>query len=80
MPATKGPSFREVAIDLRSKIRGGEYPPGTKLPTRDELCALYGVSKMTVDSAKILLRSEGLIVDRRRGGTVVADPLPPPPG
>jgi GntR family transcriptional regulator len=76
MPATKGPSYHEVAADLRSKIRRGEYPAGSRLPTREQLCDLYGVSNQTVDSAKILLRAEGLIVDRRKAGTIVADPLP----
>lgn len=69
--------FHEVAADLRSKIRRGVYPAGSKLPTREQLCELYGVSTQTIDSAKIVLRTEGLIVDRRRAGTFVVDPLPP---
>lgn len=76
MPSRKGPSYQEVAADLRERIRGGAYPPGFRLPTRDQLCGMYGVSKQTIDSAKILLRGEGLIVDRTRAGTFVADPLP----
>ena len=77
MPAIKGPSYHEVAADLRFKIRQGQYPAGSRLPTREQLCELYGVSNQTVDSAKILLRAEGLIIDRRKAGTFVADPLPP---
>lgn len=77
MPATKGPSYHEVAEDLRTKIRRGDYPAGSKLPTKRDLSAEYSVSMQTIDSAKILLRTEGLIVDRRRAGTFVVDPLPP---
>jgi GntR family transcriptional regulator len=77
MPATKGPSYHEVAADLRSKIRRGEYPAGSKLPTREQLCEMYGVSNQTVDTAKVVLRTEGLIADRTKAGTFVVDPLPP---
>ncbi len=80
MPAKKGPSYHEVAADLRSKIRRGQYPAGSRLPTKRDLSAEYSVSMQTIDSAKILLRIEGLIVDRTRAGTYVADPLPPQPG
>lgn len=77
MPAKKATSYHEVATDLRSKIRGGEYPPGSRLPTNRQLAELYGVARQTIDTAKVVLRAEGLIVDRTKAGTFVVDPLPP---
>ncbi|UWZ37731.1 winged helix-turn-helix transcriptional regulator [Dactylosporangium roseum] len=62
---------------MRSKIRGGEYPPGSRLPTNQQLAEMYGVARQTIDTAKVVLRTEGLITDRTRAGTFVADPLPP---
>lgn len=52
--------YEEVADDLASKIRSGEYPPGSKLPSRAQLCELYQVSESVIDKAMWILRREGL--------------------
>lgn len=70
------PDYRRVADDLRAKMRAGTYPPGTKLPTKRELCDLYDVSTQTVDSAMIVLREGGWVRGRQGSGVWVADPLP----
>lgn len=77
MPAKKATSYHEVAADLRSKIYGGQYPPGSRLPTNQQLAEMYGVARQTIDTAKVVLRTAGLIIDRTKAGTFVADPLPP---
>lgn len=62
--------YREIEQYLRDLI--GAAGPGDALPTEAELCARFGVSRMTVRQALQELTNAGL-VDRRRGkGTFVA--------
>jgi len=67
------PKYRDLAAVLRDQIERGELPPGEKLPYTDELVAQYGYSKHTVRAAVQLLVDEGLVIARRRYGTVVRD-------
>jgi len=52
--------YEQVADDLRARILSGEFPSGSKLPSRAELCAHYEVSQIVADRAMMLLRVEGL--------------------
>jgi GntR family transcriptional regulator len=65
------PAYLLVADELRRRIQSGRYPPGSKLPTFDELQRAYGVSEIVIRNAVSLLRHEGLVDTRRGGGTVV---------
>jgi GntR family transcriptional regulator len=67
------PKYRDLAAVLRDQIERGELPPGEKLPYTDELVTQYGYSKHTVRAAVQLLVDEGLVIARRRYGTVVRD-------
>lgn len=51
--------YEEVAADLITKIQTGMYPPGSKLPSRRELCEMYAVSDTVVDKAMMLVRMRG---------------------
>lgn len=53
------------------KINAGEYPPGSVLPTENELIERYKVSRITVRKAMDLLLSDGLILKKRGSGTFV---------
>jgi len=46
---------------LRTQILSGEWAPGAKIPTEEELARKYGVSRLTVRKAKEKLSAEGLI-------------------
>lgn len=61
----------QIRGDLERAIRSGELPPGAKLPTERELCEKYGVSRATVQRAVTGMSEAGLVVRRRRAGTVV---------
>ena len=63
--------YESVASDIRSRIEDGTYEPGTKLPTIPELCAEYGISKITVKHAMDELERLGLIARRRGSCTYV---------
>jgi GntR family transcriptional regulator len=65
------PTYLVVADELRERIQSGQYPPGARLPTMEELRRAYGVSEIVIRHAVSLLRHEGLVETRRGGGTVV---------
>lgn len=67
-PATKQTSILE---SLRGQIIGGEYQPGTQLPTRDELEQIFSASRMTVQRVLDQLTDDGFVVARGRNGTYV---------
>jgi GntR family transcriptional regulator len=65
--------YRQLADLLRRAIESGEYAPGSTLPAEPQLAERYNTSRLTVNRAVTILRSEGLVrVDRGRG-TVVRD-------
>ncbi|MFD9721105.1 GntR family transcriptional regulator [Streptomyces sp. NPDC059076] len=67
------PKYRDIADDLRIQIERGDLPPGSKLPFTNDLMSTYTASKHTVRAAVEVLVNEGLVVARRRYGTVVRD-------
>jgi GntR family transcriptional regulator len=66
------PRYQQVAEDLRAKMAGGHFPVGAQLPTENDLCGLYAVSRFTVREALRVLAEEGLISRKRGSGTLVA--------
>lgn len=65
--------YEYVTHDIESKIRSGEYQPNQQLPVAEELCRIYGVSRITIRRALDLLVDKGLVVKRRGAGTFVKD-------
>jgi GntR family transcriptional regulator, histidine utilization repressor len=63
-----------IRSDLESKIRSGEWPPGSRIPTEHELVAQYGCARMTVHKAITALAAAGLIERRKKAGSFVARP------
>jgi GntR family transcriptional regulator len=73
--ATSGhPLYLQVAHALKEEIVSGVHPVGSLLPTEDELCKRFSVSRYTVREALRLLREDGLVSSRRGAGTVVIPP------
>ncbi len=56
---------------LRDKIRRGEWPRGTCIPSNEELCREYDVSRNTMRQALAVLRDEGVLESTRGRGTTV---------
>lgn len=65
--------WRQLKLILRDRILG-EMGPGARLPTEADLCASYGVSRITVRQALNSLVSEGMLVRTPGRGTYVAEP------
>src|SRR6266851_5784473 len=58
----------------RERILDGRLSAGTRLPTDEELAALYQISRDTVRQALALLANEGLIERVQGRGTFVSQP------
>ncbi|MFJ7258222.1 GntR family transcriptional regulator [Streptomyces sp. NPDC098085] len=63
--------YKEVAADLRERIKRGEYEVGGTLPKYEDLTAAYSVGRGVVSSALAVLEREGLIRPIKRRGIVV---------
>ena len=67
------PLYFQVEVDLRSRLKRGEFAPGDDFPSEKDLCDNYSVSRVTVRQALSQLQKDGLI-DRRPGkGTTVTN-------
>ena len=69
--ADQRPAYVQIAADIRSRIRSGEYPAGSRLPANREMTAHYGVAAVTLRQALDVLRGEGLIATQSTRGTYV---------
>jgi GntR family transcriptional regulator len=66
------PPYEQIRGQVASLIAAGALPAGTRLPTVRDLAADLGVAVGTVVRAYRELETAGLVVSRRRTGTVVA--------
>lgn len=74
-----GTVWRQVAADLRRRIRQGEFTG--RLPAELELAEEYETAQTTVRKALALLREQGLIeTEHGWGSRVVHGDSPPPTG
>jgi GntR family histidine utilization transcriptional repressor len=73
-PGAQQPIYVTIQKTLERAIMSGKWPPGHRVPSEYELMAQYGCSRMTVNKALSKVATDGLIVRRRRSGTVVASP------
>jgi GntR family transcriptional repressor for pyruvate dehydrogenase complex len=55
-------------------ITSHDYPPGSQLPTENELAAHFGVSRTVVREAVARLKSAGLVESRQGSGVYVREP------
>ena len=63
--------YLQVARALKKEIVGGVYPVGSQLPTEDDLCERFSVSRYTVREALRRLREDNLVSSRQGAGTIV---------
>ena len=70
------PLYLQVAIALRQRIARGDWGPGGKIATLEELEKEYQVARVTVRHAVDVLQREGLVQRRQGKGTFVTKQLP----
>ena len=65
------PRYQQIYAHLRERIRKGEFPVGSNLPTEVELCGEFGVSRYTVREALRQLVGQGIIARRQGSGSEI---------
>jgi hypothetical protein len=70
--ARAGRRYAHIAADLRARILAGEWPPGSKLPSRLKLAQRYGVGERVMARPIADLCADGLLTATRASGTYVA--------
>ncbi len=73
--AIKSPRYIQVYSTVRDWIYQGSYKPGSRLPTEEELCRLFDVSRITTRKAVDMLVDEQLVLRQPGRGTFVVQDL-----
>ena len=71
------PKYREIASDLESKIKSGEWSAGQRLPSDSDLSAMYDASRNTVRQAIQFLLTRGVVEKQPSGATLVRKKVDP---
>ena len=72
-PDAPQPLSRQLAALLRSEIESGQRPPGSRLPSINQLAQDHNIATATVVKALGILKREGLVIGSTGHGTFVAD-------
>lgn len=67
----KTAKYRFLVDTIKKRIKNGEYEPGERMESENELSERFGYSRQTVRQALGVLESEGLIERRRGSGTYI---------
>jgi DNA-binding FadR family transcriptional regulator len=65
--------YRQIADQIRTLVRSGEFPAGSRLPPERDLARQLGVSRPSVREALIALEVEGLVDVRIGSGIYVLE-------
>ncbi|MEU8272479.1 GntR family transcriptional regulator [Sphaerisporangium sp. NPDC049002] len=80
------PKYAQLVQALQRRIESGDYPPGSMLPSENQLINEFGVSRPTVVAALRVLREQGWVESQQgkgrfvRGRPAVAGAEQPRPG
>lgn len=69
--------YIQVLEILRKKIEGGEWPVESQIPTEEDLCRIYNVSKATIRTAILELVRQGYLMRHQGRGTFVCKRIIP---
>ena len=67
------PLYFQFYLQLKQEIISGDRPPGSPIPTLNELAEQTGISHGMIRKALELLEMEGLVSKKTRTGTVVRE-------
>ncbi|MFE2812689.1 GntR family transcriptional regulator [Streptomyces nigra] len=65
------PKYVRLAQTIQRRIEDGTYPPGTRVPSENQLVQAFGMSRPTVVRALELLKRDGWLESRQGYGTIV---------
>ncbi|MGW6911791.1 GntR family transcriptional regulator [Streptomyces sp. NPDC054940] len=67
----EAPKYVRLAQTLQRRIEDGTYPPGSRVPSENQLVQSFGMSRPTVVRALELLKRDGWLESRQGYGTIV---------
>jgi len=68
----KKTNLSEIVMQkIKVSIRKGELKPGDRIPSHDELCERWGISRTTIREALNKLESEGILTKYQGRGTYI---------
>src|ERR1043165_53844 len=73
-PGTAEFPHRQIAAQLKERIRRGDWQPGERLPSIPAMAEMFGVAKQTVQRTVDQLRVEGILITKPGSGTYVRAP------
>lgn len=73
------PLYYQIKALIREQIESGQLKPGDQVPTEDEFCQRYGISRSPVRQAMKELVYEGVLIRRPGTGTFVSEKSSPQP-
>ena len=65
------PKYAQVVTEIKRRIERGDYPPGSLLPSEQQLVTEFAVSRPTIVKALSALRQEGWIDTQQGKGSFV---------
>lgn len=74
LPLAAPPLYEQIKTELRSRILNGTYAAHSQMPSENDLCAMFDVSRITVRQALGDLQKEGLVFKLHGKGTFVSKP------
>ncbi len=66
--------YRQLAEILRARIARGDWAPGRRMASENDLVQQYGLARTTVRRAIAVLAEEGVVTVVPQRGTFVAEP------
>ncbi len=73
-PDSPLPLYHQLADLLLSRIRGGDYQTGSRIPSENQLATAFGIGRPTARQAIDVLVRKGYLSRRRGSGTYVCEP------
>jgi GntR family transcriptional repressor for pyruvate dehydrogenase complex len=75
--AIKKANLSDIVIEkIKAAIRNGDLKPGDRIPSHDELCKRWGISRTTIREALNKLESVGILTKYQGRGTYINDITP----
>lgn len=74
-PKSQIPLYKQVAAELNKRLSDSTYRSGDQIPSEENLCETYGVSRVTLRAAINLLVDEGKLTKIHGKGTFVSAPV-----
>lgn len=65
------PIYYQIKQDIKKSIVSGEFNPGDKIPSENDLSMKFNVSRLTLRQAISQLNQEGFLISKRGIGTFV---------